>query len=62
MVPQGDPGPHGVGGHHVEVKVLDEVRVGLDQDQLLQHGVLQHHWVQGHHGGPHVHLGCGPRP
>ena len=61
MVPQGGPDPNDVGGHHVEVKVLDEVQVGLDQDHLPQHGVLQHHGVQGHHGGQHVPLRRGPR-
>ena len=37
-------------------------KVRLHQDLLPQHGVLQHHGIQGHNGGPHVPLGCGLRP
>ena len=37
-------------------------KVGLHQDFLPQHGVLQHHGIQGHNGGPHVPLSCGLRP
>ena len=61
MVPHVEPAPYGVGGHHAEVMVLNEVRVGLNQDLLPQHGGLQHHWVQDHHGGPHVPLDHGQR-
>ena len=34
----------------------------LHQDFLPQHGVLQHHGIHGHNGGPHVPLSCGLRP
>ena len=45
-----DPDPHGVGGEHVGVCVPGEHVVGLHQDVYHHNGVLQHHWVQGHHG------------
>ena len=54
VVHHGDPEPHGAGGNHVEVKVLDEDVVRLHQDVQHHHGVLQHYGIQSHHGGPHV--------
>ena len=42
MVPQGDHEPHGIGGHHVGVKVFDEVQVRLDTDLLITTPHLGH--------------------
>ena len=55
-MPQGDPKHHGVGGDHVDVKVLDKVLLNVHQVQWPQHGLHQHRGVQGHHGGQHVPL------
>ena len=49
-----------MGSRHLVKSKLD-FQVWL-QDVQPQHVVLQHHVVQGHHGGPRVPMVCGLRP
>ena len=54
VVHHGDDETHGVGAHHEVVRHLEEFQLHVHQVPCAQHGVHQHYWVQGYHGGHHV--------